>query len=84
MKYKDYRTVHIKDADYGSKKVIIHVKKQRYICCNRKERSKLDFIKERCSISKNILADLIRHLKSGYCGYKGEVYKFLEVSSLEE
>ncbi|MDR2879378.1 MAG: hypothetical protein LBV03_05650 [Fusobacteriales bacterium] len=26
MNIKDYRTVHIKDTNYGSKKVIIHVK----------------------------------------------------------
>ena len=66
MNIKDYRTVHIKDTNYGSKKVIIHVKKQRYICpcCNRKEMSKLDFVKERCSISKNILTDLVWHLKN--------------------
>ena len=65
MNIKDYRLVHIKDTNYGSKKVIIHVKKQRYICpcCNKKEMSKLDFVKERCSISKNILEDLIWHLK---------------------
>ena len=65
MNIKDYRTVNIKDTNYGSKKVIIHVKKQRYICpcCNKKEMSKLDFVKERCSISKNILEDLVWHLK---------------------
>ena len=65
MNIKDYRTVHIKDINYGSKKVIIHVKKQRYICpcCNRKEMSKLDFVKERCSISKNLLTELVWHLK---------------------
>lgn len=65
MNIKDYRTVHIKDTNYGSKKVIIHVKKQRYICpcCNRKEMSKLDFVKERCSISKNLLTELVWHLK---------------------
>jgi hypothetical protein len=27
MNIKDYRIVHIKDTNYGSKKVIIHVKK---------------------------------------------------------
>ena len=66
MNIKDYRTVHIKDTNYGSKKVIIHVKKQRYICpcCNRKEMSKLDFVKKRCSISKNIQIELVWHLKS--------------------
>ena len=65
MNIKDYKKVHIKDTNYGSKKVIIHVKKQRYICpcCKKKETSKLDFVKEKCSISKNILEDLIWHLK---------------------
>ncbi len=65
MNIKDYRKVHIKDTNYGSKKVIIHVKKQRYICpcCNRKEMSKLDFVEERCRISKNILTDLVWHLR---------------------
>ncbi len=66
MNIKDYRKVHIKDTNYGSKKVIIHVKKQRYICpiCNRKEMSKLDFVKERCRISKNVLTELVYHLRS--------------------
>ena len=54
MNIKDYRKVHIKDTNYGSKKVIIHVKKQRYICpcCNRKEMSKLDFVKEDAEYQK--------------------------------
>ena len=65
MNIKDYKKVHIKDTNYGSKKVIIHVIKQRYICpcCKKKETSKLDFVDRKCSISKNILEDLIWHLK---------------------
>jgi transposase len=65
MNIKDYRIVHIKDTNYGSKKVIIHVKKQRYICpcCQRKEMSKLDFVETRHSISKNIHKEMIWHLK---------------------
>ena len=65
MNIKDYRIVHIKDTNYGSKKVIIHVKKQRYICpcCKRKEMSKLDFVETRHSISKNVHKEIIGHLK---------------------
>lgn len=65
MNIKDYRTVHIKDTNYGTKKVILHIKKQRYICpcCKRKETSKLDFVEVRHSISKNIQAETVQHLK---------------------
>ena len=36
--------------------------KQSYICscCKKKETSKLDFVKEKCSISKNILEIVIK------------------------
>ena len=32
MNIKDYRIVHIKDTEYRSNQVIIHVEKQRYVC----------------------------------------------------
>ena len=63
MNIKDYKNVHIKDKNYGTNKVIIHVKKQRYICpcCNKRETGKLDFVQERHSISKNVVNDLTLH-----------------------
>ena len=63
MNIKEYKKVHIKDKNYGTSKVIIHVRKQRYVCpcCNKKETGKLNFVQERHSISKNIVNDLTLH-----------------------
>ena len=65
MNIKDYKKVCIKDTNYGSRKVIINIRKQRYICpcCKKTETSTLNFVNKRCTISKNILEDLIWHLK---------------------
>ena len=65
MNIKDYRQVRIKDKNYGSSKVIINVKKQRYICpcCNRKETGSLSFVEKRHSISKNVLNELNYHFR---------------------
>ena len=65
MNIKDYKEVHIKDKNYGTSKVIIHVAKQRYICpcCNKKETGSLDFVEKRHSISKNTINELNTHFK---------------------
>ena len=65
MNIKDYRTVNIKDTEYRSKKVIIHVKKQRYICpcCKKVVTSKLDFVDFNHSISKNVKEEVLNKIK---------------------
>ena len=65
MNIKDYKEVHIKDKNYGTSKVIIHVTKQRYVCpcCNKKETGSLDFVEKRHSISKNIVNELNTHFR---------------------
>ena len=65
MNIKDYRTVNIKDTEYRSKKVIIHVEKQRYVCsCGKKVvTSKLDFVAFNHSLSKNVEEEVINKIK---------------------
>ena len=60
-----YRTVNIKDTEYRSKKVIIHVKKQRYICpcCKKVVTYKLDSIDFNHSISKNVKVEVLNKIK---------------------
>ena len=65
MNIKDYKEIHIKDKNYGTSKVIIHVKKQRYICpcCSKRETGSLSFVEKRHSISKNVINELNVHFK---------------------
>lgn len=65
MNIKDYRTVNIKDTEYRSKKVIIHVEKQRYVCscCKKVVTSKLDFVAFNHSLSKNVEEEVINKIK---------------------
>ena len=65
MNIKDYRTVNIKDTEYRSKKVIIHVKKQQYICpcCKKVVTYKLDSIDFNHSISKNVKVEVLNKIK---------------------
>ena len=65
MNIKDYKEIHIKDKNYGTSKVIIHVKKQRYICpcCSKRETGSLSFVEKRHSISKNVTNELNVHFR---------------------
>ena len=65
MNIKDYRTVNIKDTEYRSKKVIIHVEKQRYVCscCKKVVTSKLDFVAFNHILSKNVEEEVMNKIK---------------------
>lgn len=65
MNIKDYRTVHIKDTEYRSNQVIIHVEKQRYVCscCKKTVTSKLDFVDFNHSISTNVRKEVENKIK---------------------
>ena len=65
MNIKDYRIVHIKDTEYRSNQVIIHVEKQRYVCscCKKTVTSKLDFVDFNHSISTNVRKEVENKIK---------------------
>ncbi len=69
MNIHDYRIVNIRSLSYGNKKVILHIKKQRYICykCRKRITSKLDIVEKNCNISEGVKKEIrrkIREMKS--------------------
>lgn len=65
MNIHDYRIVNIKSLSYGNKRVILHIKKQRYICskCKKKITSKIDIVEKNCSISNEVKEEIRRKIK---------------------
>ena len=59
------KKVHIKDTEYRSNQVIIHVEKQRYVCscCKKTVTSKLDFVDFNHSISTNVRKEVENKIK---------------------
>lgn len=64
MNIHDYRTVNIKSLSYGNKKVILHIRKQRYICskCRKKITSKIDIVDKNCTISNEVKDEIRRKI----------------------
>lgn len=65
MNIHDYRAVHIRSLSYGNKRVVLHIKKQRYICpkCRRRITSKLDIVEKNCSISEEVKKEIRKKIK---------------------
>ena len=65
MNIHDYRVVNIWSLSYGNKRVVLHIKKQRYICprCRRRITSKLDIVEKNCSISEEVKKEIRRKIK---------------------
>ena len=65
MNIHDYRVVNIRSLSYGNKRVVLHIKKQRYICykCRKKITSKLDIVEKNCSISEEVKKEIRRKIK---------------------
>ena len=65
MNIHDYRVVNIRSLGYGNKRVVLHIKKQRYICpkCRRRITSKLDIVEKNCSISEEVKKEIRRKIK---------------------
>ena len=64
MNIHDYRTVTIRSLSYGNRKVILHIKKQRYVCpvCNKRTTSSIDIMDRNCSISNEVKDEIRRKL----------------------
>lgn len=62
MHIHDYRNVCIKSLNYGSRHVLLHIKKQRYICscCKKKITSSLPSIEKHCTISNEVKNEIQR------------------------